>query len=116
MAKHIRWSDTRKEALTPLLERQYISGSQLTLGRFTLTKGALVPPHSHEHEQFAYVLQGALKFNLENREVIVRTGEVLCIPPNASHGVEALEDTLNLDIFSPSREDWERSEDAYLRK
>jgi quercetin dioxygenase-like cupin family protein len=113
--KHIRWDEVERETLNPLLERQYITAGNLTLARFLLRKGAVVPMHHHRNEQLTYVVEGALKFFLEGRELVVSSGEVLCIPPDAPHGVEALQDTSVVDIFWPVREDWISHDDAYLR-
>jgi quercetin dioxygenase-like cupin family protein len=88
----------------------------MTIARLQLRRGALVPEHSHVHEQVAMVERGALKFSIGGREQIVRAGESLVIPPHARHGVEALEDTAVIDVFSPAREDWIRGDDAYLRR
>ena len=86
------------------------------LSRIILRKGSIVPQHSHDNEQITYVLEGALKFVIEGKELIVRSGEILVIPSNLPHSAEALEDTVDLDIFCPPREDWIRGTDAYLRK
>jgi quercetin dioxygenase-like cupin family protein len=105
------------EHLNPLLERQFVYGDRAMLARLTLRKGCIVPEHSHENEQITYILEGALKFILGGeREIIVRAGEVLVIPSNLKHSAEALEDTLDLDIFTPPRQDWISGTDAYLRK
>lgn len=103
------------EHLNPLLERQFVSGDRAMLSRLRLHKGCIVPMHHHENEQVAYVLEGALKFVIEEREIVVRAGEVLVIPPNVPHSAEALEETVNLDIFTPPRADWLAGNDAYLR-
>jgi quercetin dioxygenase-like cupin family protein len=108
MVKHVRWDELKKELLNPKLERQHVSGKQLTLARLVMRKGLVTEEHSHLHEQFAYVLEGALKFTVNGQEQIVRSGEVISIPPNARHNAEALEDTINLDLFSPARTDWEK--------
>ncbi len=115
MVKLVRWNDIHSERLNPLLERQFLSTAGLTLARFVLRKGVIVPEHSHPNEQLAYVLQGALKFTIAGREQVVRAGEVLCIPPNVPHQAEALEDTLDLDVFVPARADWHSENDQYLR-
>ncbi len=114
-ATHLRWQDVAVEELNPLLERQLITGKNVMLARFRLRKGVVVPEHSHENEQVAYILEGALKFTVAGKEIVVRAGEVLCIPPNVPHGAEALEDTIDLDVFNPPRKDWLDSNDAYLR-
>jgi len=114
-AKHLRWKDVAAEELNPLLERQVITGKNVMLARFLLRKGVIVPEHSHENEQVAYILEGALKFTVAGREIVVCAGEVLCIPPNVPHGAEALEDTIDLDVFNPPRKDWLDNNDDYLR-
>jgi quercetin dioxygenase-like cupin family protein len=85
------------------------------LARVLLKKGAHVPLHSHHNEQITYILDGALQFAIEGREIVVHAGEVLCIPPYVPHEAFALEDTVDLDIFSPPRQDWIDRDDAYLR-
>ena len=112
---HHRWTDIEPEQMTPLVTRQYIVGTNVMLARLGLKKGARVPQHHHRHEQVSHVVEGALNFLLEGREVIVRAGEILCIPPHVPHEVIALEDSVALDIFNPPREDWINGDDAYLR-
>ena len=109
------WSDLEIQALTPLIHRQFISTPRVTVARFLLKKGMVVPEHSHENEQIAYVLEGALKFIFRDREVVVHAGEMLVIPPHVPHAATALEDTIDLDIFAPVRADWAAGEDNYLR-
>lgn len=103
------------EQLNPLFDRQLLVGDKMMLSRIVLRKGCVVPLHQHENEQISYILEGALKFVIEEREIVVRSGEVLCIPPNLPHSAEALEDTLDLDIFYPPRADWLARTDDYLR-
>ena len=86
------------------------------LARVLLKKGCIVPMHSHVNEQLSYILDGALKFLIDGKEIVVRPGEVLTIPPNMPHEAEALEDTVDLDIFHPPRADWINKTDSYLRK
>jgi quercetin dioxygenase-like cupin family protein len=115
MERYIRWSDVKPEVLNPRLERQFITAQNATLARFSLRKGVVIPEHSHANEQLTSVLQGALKLIFSGREVIVRAGEVVCIPPHQPHAAEAVEDTIVLDVFSPPRADWLQGDDAYLR-
>jgi quercetin dioxygenase-like cupin family protein len=110
-----RWADVEVEPMSSHIGRQFIVGSNVMVARVLLKQGAHVPLHSHHNEQITYVLEGALKFVLEGREVTVRAGEVLCIPPNLPHEAFALEDTVDLDIFNPPRQDWIDRDDAYLR-
>ena len=81
MVKHIRWSDVELERLNPLLDRQFLVGEQVMLARVLMRKGCLVPMHSHVNEQITYILEGALEFRVEGKELVVKAGEVLCIPP-----------------------------------
>jgi quercetin dioxygenase-like cupin family protein len=99
-----------------LLERQFVSGEKSMLARLLLRAGCVVPLHSHENEQITYILEGALKFSLPGKEVTVHAGEILVIPANVPHSAEALEDTIDLDVFCPPRADWLSGTDAYLRK
>jgi quercetin dioxygenase-like cupin family protein len=114
--KYLAWEDVELETMNPLLDRQLIVGHQVMLARVLLKKGCIVPLHSHENEQLSYILEGALKFYIDGREIVVRAGEVLTIPPNMPHKAEALEDTVDLDIFHPPRADWMNKTDSYLRK
>lgn len=118
-AKLHRWEDLPRERLNSRLERRLITGSNMMIAHVYLEKGCIVPKHSHHNEQITYVLEGALRFLLgdeQDQEVIVNAGEVLTIPPHLPHSAEALEDTLDVDIFNPPREDWMDGSDAYLRK
>jgi quercetin dioxygenase-like cupin family protein len=114
-SKHHRWADIDAEQMNPLTTRQYLVGSNTMLARLVLKKGAVVPQHQHFHEQISHVVEGALEFELEGKKVLVRAGEILCIPPHVPHGVVTLEDTVALDVFNPPRQDWIDGDDAYLR-
>jgi quercetin dioxygenase-like cupin family protein len=108
-----------KERVSDTLERRLITGDRMMLAHVYLAKGCIVPKHSHANEQLTYILEGALHFFLgedQTEEVIVRAGEVLHIPSNLPHKAIALEDTLDVDIFDPPREDWLNKTDSYLRK
>jgi len=116
MLKHIRWKDVELEKVNPLLDRQLVVGDQLMASRILLKKGCIVPLHQHVNEQISYILEGALKFWIDGKEIVVHAGEVLCIPPNMPHKAEAMEDTVDLDIFYPPRQDWIDKTDQYLRR
>ena len=114
-----RWSDLPEETLSPLLGRKLITGSQMMLAHVYLKKGCVVPKHNHENEQLTYIVEGALRFSIGedlSETIDVRAGEVLHIPSYVWHQALALEDTLDVDIFSPPRQDWLDKTDAYLRK
>jgi len=101
-----RWDEIALEKVTEMVSRKIVAGERQMLAQIYLKRGALVPLHSHQSEQMTYVLQGALKFMVGGEETIVREGEVLHIPSGVEHQSEALEDTFELDVFSPVREDW----------
>src|SRR5487761_716504 len=114
--RHVSFAVLPVEHLNPLLERQYVSAEKGMLAKLLLRKGCVVPLHHHENEQITFIMEGALKFIVEGQELVVRGGEVLVIPPNVPHSAEALEDTIDVDVFSPPRADWLAGTDSYLRK
>jgi len=114
-----RWDDMEKEKVTDLLDRRLITGDRMMLAHVYLKKGCIVPKHQHENEQLTYVLEGALHFWIgddQTKEITIRAGEVLHIPSMVWHKAEALEDTLDVDVFSPPRADWLAKTDDYLRR
>lgn len=110
------WTEIPEEKMSPLLSRQVIHTERMTIARLRISKGAIVPLHHHENEQVSVVDTGSLRFEVDGKETIVRGGEALRIPPNAPHMVEATEDCIVTDLFSPRREDWIAGDDSYLRK
>ena len=101
-----RWDEIALEKVTEMLSRKLVTGEREMIAQIYLKRGCVVPNHSHESEQMTYVLQGALKFLVGGMEVTLREGEVLHIPSRVEHQAEALEDTFELDVFSPIRQDW----------
>ncbi len=110
-----RWNEVAAEQMNPLVSRKVIHGETITIARLILRKGAVVPMHSHVNEQIANLESGKLRCVVQGEETILQGGESLQIAPNAPHMVEALEDCVVIDVFSPVREDWIRGDDAYLR-
>jgi quercetin dioxygenase-like cupin family protein len=106
-----RWDEIALEKVTEMISRKIVCGEREMLAQIYLKRGALVPMHAHESEQMTYILQGALRFLIEGEEITVREGEVLHIPSRMPHQAEALEDTLELDVFSPIRSEWVDSVD-----
>src|SRR5262249_37332989 len=113
---HHRWSDLAPEAINASIARQYITAERVTIARFELKRGALVPMHAHENEEVSIVMNGALRFRIDGRDIVVRSGEAMQIPPNMPHEVEVIEDTLVFDVFSPVRQDWIDKTDTYFRR
>ena len=118
-ARQYRWDDIPKEKLNDLLDRRLITGERMMLAHVYLKKGCVVPRHQHDNEQLTYVIEGALRFSIgedESEHVIVGVGQVLHLPSWVWHKAEALEDTLDVDVFSPPRADWLAKTDDYLRR
>jgi quercetin dioxygenase-like cupin family protein len=113
--KYIPWNTVELEDLNPLLQRQMIVGQDIMVARVLMKKGCIVPLHSHHNEQVTYILEGALKFWIDGKEIVVNAGEVLTIPPHMPHKAEALVETIDLDVFTPPRADWLNRTDKYLR-
>ena len=118
VVQHFRWEEMEKETVTEVIKRRIVTGEQAMLAHIYLDKGARVPTHSHHNEQITYLLEGVLKFWIgdDREELILKAGEVLLIPPNVPHAAEALEDCLDVDVFSPPREDWLNGTDDYFHK
>lgn len=116
---HFRWNDMPIEEVSGGLSRRLITGDRMMLAHVYIRKGCIVPRHSHENEQITYILEGGLRFWIgadESQTLDVMAGEVLHIPSGVLHKAEALEDTLDVDIFSPPRQDWLDKTDDYLRE
>jgi len=113
--EHYTWDQMDKEVLSSTIARKIISGDKAMVAQVFLAKGAVVPEHFHESEQITYILEGALEFHIKGETFVVGAAQVLRIPSNIPHMAIALEDTLDLDIFSPIRHDWLKKDDAYLR-
>jgi len=114
-----RWDDMPRERVSPMLERRLVTGDRMMLAHVYLAKGCVVPKHRHENEQLTYILEGALRFWIGEdgaEEIVVRAGEVLHIPSNVPHKAQALEDTLDVDVFSPPRQDWLNHTDSYFHQ
>lgn len=116
---HYSWDNMPLEKVSPLLDRRLITGDRIMLAHVYMKKGCIVPSHQHDNEQMTYILEGKLRFWIGEEEkmtIDVAAGEVLTIPSNVIHKAEALEDTLDVDVFSPPRQDWLEKTDSYLRK
>lgn len=119
LAKFYRWDDIPAEPLKGSITRKWVSSDRLMIAHVALKKGDDVPRHSHENEQITYLLSGAMEFWIgahDEQNLIVRAGEVLVIPSNVPHRALALEDTLDVDVFNPPRQDWLQGTDDYLRR
>jgi len=120
--RHQRWEDIRREEVTEDIARRLFTGERMMLAQVYLDRGAIVPWHSHENEQLTWVVEGALRFwigeegSADMRVVDVAAGDVLFIPSNVPHKAEALADTLDVDVFSPPRQDWLDGSDSYFRE
>lgn len=115
LLQHVNWDEIPTESLNPLLDRQLVVGERMMVARVLLKKNCLVPMHSHFNEQFTHIESGALEFTIDGRQITVRAGEWLIIPPDVPHSAIALEDTVDIDVFTPPRQDWLDRTDTYLR-
>lgn len=114
----MKWEEMPKEKLNDRIDRRMITGEKVMLTHVYLKKGAVVPMHAHANEQITYILEGKIRFWIESEDadpITLGPGEVLTLPSNLPHSAEALEDTLDVDIFAPPREDWLNKDDDYLR-
>lgn len=117
--QRFRWDDMPKETVTEVISRRLVTGERSMVAHVYLDKGAVVPRHSHDNEQFSYILEGSLRFWIgedEAEEVDLHAGEILHIPSNVPHKAEALEDTVDVDIFTPPRQDWLDGTDTYFHR
>ena len=114
--QHVKLAAVPVEAINPKMTRRMVWGERLMATLIEFKAGAVVPTHQHENEQLTYCLSGTMRFTFPDREVILRGGEVLIIPGNVPHGAEMLEEVVEMDFFSPPRQDWISGTDAYLRR
>ena len=118
--RHEKWDEIPRETVTDDIARRLFTGERMMLAHVYLDKGAVVPTHSHENEQLSWIVEGTLRFWIgeedsdDFREIDVAAGEVLYIPSSVPHKAEALEDTWDVDIFSPPRQDWLDGTDTYF--
>lgn len=112
----VEWDGVKKEKMSDMISRQVVYGEKAMVARIFLKKGSIVPAHSHESEQLTWIMSGALEFSIGNGKIVVREGEMLKIPSMVEHAAVALEDTYDVDVFSPIRNDWLTGDDDYLRK
>lgn len=117
-ARHVRWDELPREDVTDDIARRLVTGERIMMAHVYLDEGSVVPRHAHDNEQMTYILEGALRFSVgeegDAEEVVVRAGEVLHLPSGVPHAAEALEDTLDLDVFCPPRQDWLDGTDDYF--
>jgi quercetin dioxygenase-like cupin family protein len=113
---HHRWADIATEQITDTVARRFITADSVTVGRFELKKGGVVPTHAHPNEQISMVMSGVLLFRIDGRETTVKAGEIMQIPGNVPHEVAVIEDAVAIDVFSPVRQDWIDKTDTYFKR
>jgi len=111
-----QWNDKNAEQMNPLVSREVLHSAMMTVAKLRLKAGATVPEHHHVNEQISLVMEGAIRFHIGGETQVISAGQAVVIPSNVPHWVEALEDSLAIDLFTPIREDWIKGDDAYLRK
>jgi quercetin dioxygenase-like cupin family protein len=122
LVRHVAWDDIDREAVTDDIARRLFTGERMMLAHVYLDKGAIVPKHHHDNEQLTWIMSGSLRFWIGDEgeegyeERVVSAGEVMYIPSNVPHRAEALEDTVDVDVFSPPRQDWLDGTDSYFHE
>src|SRR4051794_40828196 len=111
-----RWTDIAAEQINPTISRRFITADRVTIARFELKRGGVVPEHAHDNEQISFVISGALKFRIDGRDIAVSAGELLQIPGGTPHEVEVVDDAVVIDVFSPTRQDWIEGTDTYFSR
>jgi quercetin dioxygenase-like cupin family protein len=96
----------KKELLEGVHMRTLVHGEKTLMGQFSVAKGSSIPSHSHPHEQTGFMVSGKLRFKIEDDVMEAVTGDSWCIPGDVEHSVEALEDSVVIEVFSPVREDY----------
>jgi len=114
--KQFSFQREKTEQITDKITRQYVHGKNAMLARFLIKKGGIVPLHSHPNEQITYIISGSVKVTIKETVYTVSAGEVLIIPPNVPHMFEALEDTIDIDVFTPPRQDWIEGTETYFKQ
>ncbi|MFT3741549.1 MAG: cupin domain-containing protein [Gammaproteobacteria bacterium] len=102
------------EQLSDKISRQYIYSGQSMLVKWIFKKGAVVPLHHHVNEQITWITEGSVRVYSQGKEYTVKAGEVIIFPPHVPHEFLALEDTIDIDFFTPVREDWITQSASYL--
>jgi quercetin dioxygenase-like cupin family protein len=105
----VDWEQQPWRLVRPGVERKSFSGQGATLALHRLMPGHEPRPHSHPHEQIAYILAGTLRFHIGGEQHLVGPGGVIAIPGNVQHWGEVVGDqpVLNLDVFTPRRPDYD---------
>ena len=94
-------------AVLPGIEQKTLVYGELTLmAEFQLTKGSLLPRHSHPHEQSGYLISGHLRLSVGSDEFDANAGDSWCIAAHAEHSAAVLENSVAIEVFSPVREDY----------
>jgi quercetin dioxygenase-like cupin family protein len=104
------------EQMSPLIQRQYLHGTQSTLVRWMTKKGAVVPLHHHIYEQITWITEGQAEVYSQGKKYVMKAGDVMIIPPNVPHEFRFVEDTIDIDIFAPQRQDWIDGTASYYAK
>ena len=113
---HHRWADVPNEQINDTVARRFITGDSVTIGRFELKTGGVVPSHAHVNEQISMVMSGVILFRVGGHETVVKAGEIIQIPANVPHEIEVIEDAVAIDVFSPIRQDWIDKTDTYFKR
>lgn len=112
---HFSMDTLKWEKMADKVYRKYAYGSSMTVAYLKLLKGAFIPMHNHPYEQATHILEGKVEVEMQGKKYVVSKGDVLIIPANIPHSFTALEETLDMDIFSPIRMDWINNKATYFK-
>lgn len=103
-----RQSDSRgyRQVLPLIRHKTLVHGDKTLMAEFRLAAGALLPRHSHPHEQTGYLVAGLLELTIGDTTQLVAPGGSWCIPGGEEHTAKALEECIAIEVFSPVREDY----------
>ena len=104
------------EQVGPLLQRQYLHGTHSTFVKWIAKKGAVVPLHHHCHGQITWITQGQAEVYSQGKKYILNAGSIMMLPPNVPHEFFFTQDTIDIDIFTPQRQDWIDGTASYYAK
>jgi quercetin dioxygenase-like cupin family protein len=104
------------EQINELLQRQYLYVANVTFVKWIAKKGATVPLTHHVNEQITWITEGVAEVYSQGKKYVMTAGDIMIIPPNVPHEFLFTEDTIDIDIFAPGRQDWIDGTATYLSK
>lgn len=101
-----------RPALNGIERKTLVYGEKSLMAKFLLQKGSTIPRHAHPHEQTGYLVKGSLRFSIGTEGWDAEAGDAWCIPGGVEHGVDIMEESIVVEVFSPVREDYRPRDNA----